>query len=342
MSKIVIFSAANRTAAENFHTVIDGVPLEVLGASRMLPDLEARATDGRIRVWGMQAGERGAKRASWARVEPPAIAFFYTKDGFSFTATIWAKEPVAPDGNVGHPALSQAVWGDPSFELIGFLEDVAAADVTRAELKAALGYQPGYIIGRESVVPSDAIQDAVISGFGTAEAFRDAVVGHVGTPPLGEIPAPTPATSELGQTYRPEDEDLKANRGDVFRVDPDRIDRGTQAHRKTQNLLASHLESCGLAPRSRSGPEPPYDLAWEDDGAIFVAEIKSLTDLNEERQLRLALGQILRYEQLLAALTGKPIRKVIAVEREPERHDWVDLCASHNIELVWPETFTNL
>ncbi|MGH3042420.1 MAG: hypothetical protein ACRDNG_11910 [Gaiellaceae bacterium] len=232
------------------------------------------------------------------------------------------------------------MWGDPAFALIGFLEDVRAIDVGVDELKAALGYEPGYPLGRESVVPSHEIQDAVIAEFGSAAVFRDAVEGHVGTPPLDELPETASSAHTLGTAYRREDESARAERSDVYIVDPDRIDRGTQAHKRTQNLVAEYLENRGLTPKSHQGSEPPYDLAWEDGGTIFIAEIKSLTDQNEERQLRLGLGQILRYGQLLGQIKGKPIQRIIVVERQPTRRDWIELCASYDVKLVWPETFT--
>jgi hypothetical protein len=241
----------------------------------------------------------------------------------------------------GNPALAQAVWGDPTFELIGYLEEVAAVDVAPEDLKAALGYRTEYRVGRESVVPSNQIQEEVIAAFGSAEAFRDAVIGHVGTPPLDELPATGLPVDLLGTAYRPEDEETKAERSEVYKVDPDRIDRGTQAHRRTQNLLAALLQGRGLTPKSWSGAEPPYDLAWEDGATLFVAEIKSLTLQNEERQLRLALGQVLRYAQQLA-YKDKPIQKVIAVERRPTDMTWIELCAGYEVTLVWPETFTDV
>jgi hypothetical protein len=46
--------------------------------------------------------------------------------------------------------------------------------------------------------------------------------------------------------------------------------------------------------------EPQYDLAWLAGDTLYVAEVKSLTAANEERQLRLGLGQVLRYTHLLA------------------------------------------
>jgi hypothetical protein len=142
MSNIVIFSAASESATANLrHSVIEGIDLGSLRDSRMLAQLEGRAENGRIRLWGIQPGARGYKWASWARVDLPAVAFFYLADGIRFTATIWAKEPDGPDGSRGNPALSEAVWGDPTFEIIGYLEELVEADVTAAEFKTALGYR---------------------------------------------------------------------------------------------------------------------------------------------------------------------------------------------------------
>jgi hypothetical protein len=215
-------------------------------------------------------------------------------------------------------------------------------EVTAEELKEMLGYAPEYRIGRESVVPTEAVQESAMTAFGSPEAFRDAVIGNVGTPPLDDLPAAGLPADSLGTAYVPEDEDATAERSDVYRVDPDRADRGTQAHRRTQNLLAVELEGRGLDPKRRSGPEPPYDLACElDDGTILVAEIKSLTRQNEERQLRLALGQVLRYAQQLT-YKGRSIRKVIAVERKPTDESWIELCASYDVRLAWPETFSDI
>ncbi len=190
-------------------------------------------------------------------------------------------------------------------------------------------------------MPGEESQDAILADFGSAEAFRDAVVSHSETPPLDELPATSTPVESLGAGYR-EDETATTERSEVYRVDPDRIDRGTQAHSTTQNLLAEHLRSRGLTPRSWEGMEPPYDLAWEDGGAIFVAEVKSLTAQNEERQLRLALGQVLRYGQQLERIKKQAIQNVIATERKPIDSAWIELCARYDVKLVWPETFTDL
>jgi hypothetical protein len=282
------------------------------------------------------------KATSWRRVDPPAVAFFFLDGGFRVAANIWAKEPGAEDGSEGNPALSEGVWGDPSFEVIAYLDDVQEIDVSPDEFKEVLGYQPQYRIGRESVVPTEAIQDAAMAAFGSPDAFRDAVVGNVGTPPLDDLPDDGLPVHSLGTDYVPEDEEARAERAEIFRVDPDKIDRGTQAHRTIQNLLAAELRRRGLDPKQRLGPEPPYDLACQlEDGTILVAEIKSLTRQNEERQLRLALGQVLRYAQQLI-YKQKPIQRVIAIERKPKDESWIELCASHDVRLVWPDTFSEL
>jgi hypothetical protein len=65
-------------------------------------------------------------------------------------------------------------------------------------------------------------------------------------------------------------------------------------HVNTQNAAADALAGTGSAPRSPRPGEPNFDLAWENDGAVYVAEVRSITDRNEEKRLRLGLGQILR------------------------------------------------
>ena len=124
-------------------------------------------------------------------------------------------------------------------------------------------------------------------------------------------------------------------------MDPDKVDRGKQAHADTQDALAAHLRSCGIEPRSSEGDEPEYDLAWQHDGVVYVAEIKSTTPENEEKQLRLGLGQVLRYRHQL----GGGAHQVVAVlvpERDPTDDSWSELCQSLGVVLVWPGEFASL
>lgn len=102
MGKIVLFSAANPRAEINLQSsVVEGVGLAVLASSRMFAALQQRQANGRIHVWGIQPGARGQKIASWRRVDPPAVGFFYTPGGFTVAANLWAKEP--PVGRVRDP-----------------------------------------------------------------------------------------------------------------------------------------------------------------------------------------------------------------------------------------------
>ena len=339
MSKIVIFTAARDDAAANLeHSVKSGVALSVVAASSVSDHLLNHYGTDPVRMWGSPTGDRGRKRSVWRKIEPPGVAFFYSGGRFSVSARIWAKEPLANDGQTGNPVLADAVWGDPVFEHIVYLDQVEDIDVSSDEMKAALGYESAYLIGREFMVPNQQIEQRVLDAFGSADAFRDALVSRAGAPGTPQGGAPP---STLGATYRPEDENKKAKRKQLYAFDPDALDRGTKGHAKTQNALAEHLQQHGLTPRSWSVAEPFYDLAWERNGEIWVAEVKSLTTRNEERQMRLAIGQILRYAQQLA-YKSKPVVMVIAVEREPADATWKTLCTSLQIRLAWPGTFEQL
>ena len=138
----------------------------------------------------------------------------------------------------------------------------------------------------------------------------------------------------VGARYRREDENAPRKPAKPFDVDPDVVDRGTRAHKRTQNAFADRLTADGLEPLSPDSGDPPFDIAWVDHDALFVGEVKSLTDANEEEQLRLALGQVLRYAQRLRA-GGRNVVPVIIVEREPSDPTWFALCASLGVQLCW-------
>lgn len=97
------------------------------------------------------------------------------------------------------------------------------------------------------------------------------------------------------------------------------------------------LIEAGFTPRSPAPGEPEFDLGWENGESICIAEVKSLSHANEEKQLRLAVGQVLRYAFLLSA--GRPVEHFIAVEREPRDPSWLDFTAELGVSLIWPETF---
>jgi hypothetical protein len=161
----------------------------------------------------------------------------------------------------------------------------------------------------------------------------------VATAPTPADPAPTAldriSLHELGSEYRPANELASISARDPQSVDPALVERGTQGHARAQNQLAAALRRAGFQPRSPAPGEPNYDLAWETESDVWVAEVKSLTDSNEERQLRLGLGQVLRYRSILEG-SGATVHAVLMAERKPSDPRWHALLGSLGITIVWP------
>lgn len=147
-----------------------------------------------------------------------------------------------------------------------------------------------------------------------------------------------PSGGGLGDEYRPADELAAPRERDPFAVDPALVERGVRGHAKTQNGLARHLRSLAIEPRSARADEPNFDIAWRADDSIFVAEVKSLTVGNEEKQLRLGLGQVLRYAHQLGS--GGAVVPVLVVERCPTDSSWEQLCKQFGVILAWPDVFS--
>jgi hypothetical protein len=122
-----------------------------------------------------------------------------------------------------------------------------------------------------------------------------------------------------------------------FDTNPDLQARGAAAHAKTQNAMADALERYGLSPVSIRGGAA-CDLAWEWNGVLNVAEVKSLTRANEERQLRLGLGQVLRYRDLARAQRDSA-NAWLVIERPPSDDSWRRLCSDLDVVLAWPSVF---
>jgi hypothetical protein len=155
-------------------------------------------------------------------------------------------------------------------------------------------------------------------------------------------PAPEPvllqsaaaATSTLGAAYREAEVSTLPGEREPFSVDPALVERGLKGHADTQNELAQALRAGGIEPRSRLPQEPNFDLAWESNGTVFVAEVKSITDQNEEGQLRLGLGQVLRNRHRLQGLGHPHVIAVLVPERAPSDPAWRDLCRELRVVLL--------
>jgi hypothetical protein len=153
-----------------------------------------------------------------------------------------------------------------------------------------------------------------------------------------EPPEAPPGQARGGGPYRRANEDSDVAPSDPFERDPQELERALGAHSRLQNALADLARDRGLEPLSPLAFDPEYDLGWRlDDGTFVLVEVKSATSVNLEGQLRLGLGQVLRYGATLSA-RGEKVRHVIAVERLPGDEVWVDLLARLDVQLVSPET----
>ena len=116
---------------------------------------------------------------------------------------------------------------------------------------------------------------------------------------------------------------------------------GVRRHRATQNSLARFLASREVTLLLPTPSDPAWDIAWEEHGTMYVGEVKSLTTRNEERQLGLGLGQVLRHRQAVSR-PGRAVVGVLAIERQPSDPTWLTLCRNLDVRLVWPGAWDDL
>ena len=172
-------------------------------------------------------------------------------------------------------------------------------------------------------------------GSALAETIRsefDAVFAVADEPALSSVERT--ASPGLGAPYRQIPATELPGSRDPFSVDPALVERGLRGHTDTQNELASVLSNAGIEPRRGLPPGPNFDLAWQKDGTVFVAEVKSITADNEEHQLRVGLGQVLRYRQRLSALGHDRVVAVLVPERQPRDPSWRELCQDLGVVLL--------
>lgn len=150
--------------------------------------------------------------------------------------------------------------------------------------------------------------------------------------------APSLSGQKFGRPCVPAEEHPKFATYDPFEIDPQKIDRGTRAYTKLRNAFASHLQAHGFDPLSPAPGEPDFDVAWRFTYVQYVAQVKSISDVNEEQQLRLGLGQLLRVHHVLRE-SVKSVIPVLVTSRQPKDPLWVKLFKGQSIHLIWPETF---
>jgi hypothetical protein len=212
-----------------------------------------------------------------------------------------------------------------------------AAGIEATKRAARLGLRVFVITHEEG----DRLRDVRL---GTIIGWDDATeIFEISFAELPEMVRPIFAASvrTLGSAYRRANEEPRSAQREPFEVDPNAVDRALGAHAQTQNALADWVTSRGLDPMSSMSPSLDFDLAWVEDEVFYVAEVKSLPEGKEARQLRLGLGQVLHYQVLLQE-EGRIVRPVLAVEHEPVEGRWNGLCQTHGVTLVWPSTFDRI
>lgn len=123
--------------------------------------------------------------------------------------------------------------------------------------------------------------------------------------------------------------------------DSDAVEAALEGHASTQNALADLVGELGCNPLSPRG-QVRFDLAWEVDDWIWVAEVKSLVGGRESEQLRIGLGQVLEYSWRLHRELDRPIQPVLAVEREVTDSSWMSICEAVEVLLLWAPTFQGI
>lgn len=172
-------------------------------------------------------------------------------------------------------------------------------------------------------------------------AAVDLIPTYVGSITGATVPTTVQPRGTTGIPYKPRMRRPRVTAMDPFRVDPEKIERGVQAHEDTIEQLDAFLRKHGIQTVTPGSDQPAYDLAWSVGNTLFVAEVKSVTDENEDKQLRLGLGQALWYRHLLAK-RQRPARAVLVPEREPRDRRWQKVCSECEVLLIWPPRFDPL
>lgn len=283
------------------------------------------------------------------RFNDEALQWPYAKQ-LAVATTYWVFDAATglfgPSKFVGFSGLNATTYDDAR---AGRVEGTPFdGGVSKAAIADAVGdpYREAQTLSEKLIRWAEAIWGSGVFGGVDRSKWRFVVVPDRGAAPVlprspDERGSPRVSRArQVGSDYRPADENVGVAQRDPFSMDPVAVDRANRAHAATQNALAAFLGTLGIEPRSPAPDDPDADLLWERDGTVFVAEVKSITDSNEEKQLRLALGQVLRYRQLLAVAGHRAIAVLVA-ERAPAE-SWQALCEELGVVLAWPGDFARV
>ena len=176
------------------------------------------------------------------------------------------------------------------------------------------------------------------------EALRDALIDVLSHDDfvLGSNGAFEPKLEDrlIGYIFAPEEYNHE-NEFAISEIDPDKVEDGFERHNKAQNLLAEFLDGHDCEVSSPSPKDPKFDLFWTGQSGSYVCEVKSITDDNEESQLRKAIGQVLRYQSQLRA-SGKECFPVVVTDREVTDQSWYSVFRENGMVLSSAPMFNGI
>jgi len=156
----------------------------------------------------------------------------------------------------------------------------------------------------------------------------------------GRSSAPYPIQSTIGMPYRSKAGGVNTAPTPLLR-NWDALDEATREHQRMERYLADFAGTHGSMPRSATDGEPLYDLAWERNGTIVVAEVKSTTPTNHRQQVRLGVGQVIEYSALLEASTGLIVHRVLLISDDPTPDDLL-LADAAGVLIIGPQDLDEL
>ena len=229
---------------------------------------------------------------------------------------------------------------DPTFELSDAVDAMVLAWQETGRPPTAASYDLWR--ARREEFPVNATARKFVDGWGALQLAAWPLVhgrqlpgvGSQDASSNGEDPA---APASAGGPYRPADEKPDLPASDPFERDPQQLERSLASHGALQNTLSSLARDAGYEPLSPVALDPEFDVAWRlRDETFVLVEVKSATASNLEGQLRIGLGQLLRYGQTLRD-RGESVRHILAVELPPADVGWLDLLRRLDVQLVTPD-----
>ncbi|MFC1914916.1 hypothetical protein ACFLWK_01525 [Chloroflexota bacterium] len=145
----------------------------------------------------------------------------------------------------------------------------------------------------------------------------------------------TPSLKDLNLDETEEEAKDRQKKQIVYEQNSEAQENANKNHQKTLIVLANELILNGIQPKYSV-----IDLLAENNGSIFIFEVKTVHTNNFTSQTRRAIGQLLEYEYFQVASNiknnGKKImRGVVYNKKPPEKY--IEFLENYNFFVYWPE-----